>query len=226
MHAQLTSRGTVHVVGSSGPPHGGMTSAIAAVGLPVVRHDCIDDFLFNELCEPGCIVVEVSLARGGRFDASDLFSEIGAVMPVIVVADYDDVPTSVQIMKAGAVDYLVSPVAADRLLGALLRAIHIDEMRHRRHAAGRELLDLYLKLADDEKTILAAVVDGRLNKQLAGVFSCCERTVKKRRSRMMRKFGATSIVELVRIWRQLQGALNDSPSLRNFDSAAPVAATD
>ena len=101
-------------------------------------------------------------------------------MPVVVVADCDDVSTSVQVMKAGAADYLVSPVGPDRLLAALLRSIRIDEVRHRRHAASRELLDHYLELDDDEKAI----------------------------------------------WRQLQCALNDSPSLRNFDSATPAARTD
>lgn len=226
MHAQLTCRGTVHLVGSPRTPHGGMTSAIRTVGLSVVRHDCIGDFLFHEICEPGCIVMEVSLARCGRSKASDVLSEVGAEMPVVVVADYDDVPTSVQVMKAGAADYLVSPVAPDRLLAALLRAIHIDEVRQRRHATGRELLDRYLELDDDEKAILAAVLDGRPNKQIAGAFSCCERTVKNRRSRIMRELGASSVVELVRIWRQLQCALDDSPSLRNFDSAASAARTD
>lgn len=226
MHAQLTCGGTVHLVGRPSTPHGGMTSAILAVGLPVVRHDCIDDFLSHEAFEPGCIVMEVSLARCGRSEAIDVLSEVGGEMPVVLVADCDDVPTSVQAMRAGAADYLVSPVAPDRLLAALLRAIRIDEVRHRRHAAGRQLLDHYLELDDDEKAILAAVADGRPNKQIAGALSCCERTVKNRRSRIMRKFGASSIVELVRIWRQLQSALNDSPSLRNFDSAVSAARTD
>ena len=98
--------------------------------------------------------------------------------------------------------------------------------RGRRHAARRELLDQYLELDDGEKAILAGVVEGRPNKQIAGDISCCERTVKDRRSRMMRKFLRQSVVELVRTWRQLQCALNDSPSLRNFDSAAPTAPTD
>ena len=119
-----------------------MTSAIRAVGLPVVRHDCIDDFLFHELCEPGRIVVEVSL-------------------------------------------YALRPFRGER---GTERSRRRGARRGRRHAARRELLDQYLELDDGEKAILAGVVEGRPNKQIAGDISCCERTVKDRRSRMMRKF--------------------------------------
>lgn len=222
MDAQTTSCGTVHVIDSPRMPRGGSSDAILAVGLRLVRHAGIDDFVFHEIAGPGCIVLEGPLARCSCSAAIATLGESGRRMPVVVIADRDDVPASVQAMKAGAVDYLVSPVAPPRLLAALQRAIRMDEAQRRRHAARRELLDHYLQLDADEKAIMSAMLDGKANKWIAAAFACCERTVKTRRSRVMRKFGAHSISDLVRIGRELQ----DAPGLRNFDSAASAARTD
>lgn len=208
MHARGLPSGTVHVISGASAHHIGLTSAIFALGLPVIRHDCIDDFvLFETTDEAGCIVLEVSLAYRDRANLVDVLSDFEGDMPVVVVADCDDVPTSVQAMKAGATDYLVHPVSSERLMWALTRAVCIDQRRRRRDAARRMLLDRYVDLAGDEKWILRAVVDGKMNKQIARELFCSERTVKARRSQVMQKFGARSIVELVRIWKQLEPGL-------------------
>jgi FixJ family two-component response regulator len=123
--------------------------------------------------------------------------------PVIIVTARDDVATSVQAMKYGAANYIVKPICAGRLLPIVRQALRLDgeeRSRERQRAALRSRFDT---LTEDERTIFLGTLSSRLNKQLAAELGSCERTVKMRRARMMRKVGLRSVPDLVRAARLL-----------------------
>jgi FixJ family two-component response regulator len=135
----------------------------------------------------------------------------GSDLPVVFLSGYGDVASSVQAMKAGAVDFLSKPIERDALLGAIGRALARDrELR----AAALEAADLrsrFAALTPRERDVFDGVVAGKLNKQIADAIGIAERTVKLQRAQMMRKLGAGSAAELGALAERLQGLCGRHP---------------
>jgi FixJ family two-component response regulator len=125
--------------------------------------------------------------------------ECGTERPVIFITGVGDVPTSVQAMKAGAVDFLTKPVKAQQLLEAIAvaseREAQVIASRDELAAINQRLTTLTLR----EREVLTHVISGRLNKQIAADIGTVEKTVKMHRGRVMHKMGVRSVADLVRI---------------------------
>jgi FixJ family two-component response regulator len=118
-------------------------------------------------------------------------------LPIIFITGYGDVPMSVQAMKAGAVEFLTKPLKDDALLDAIGGAIERSRTALRHESAMRALRDCYASLTPREREVLALVVAGLLNKQVAGELGISEITVKAHRGQVMRKMNADSLPALV-----------------------------
>ena len=125
-------------------------------------------------------------------------------MPVIFITGYGDVPTTVQAMKAGAVEFLTKPFGDDVLLGAIRNSIERSRTALGQEAELRVLLDSYASLTDRERAAMALVVSGLLNKQVGGTLGISEITVKAHRGQVMRKMKAGSLAELVNMDARLR----------------------
>lgn len=149
--------------------------------------------------EPGCLVLDVRLPGVSGLDFHDDLTKTSKRMPVVFISGHADVAMSVRAMKAGAVDFLTKPVRDQDLLDAVQVAIAKDRERrceeHRIRTIGNDYSSLTLR----ERAVLACVVDGKRNKQIAADLSITEATVKLHRSHIMQKLHARSIVDLVRI---------------------------
>jgi FixJ family two-component response regulator len=148
---------------------------------------------------PGCAVFDVSMPDLDGLALQEALSSLGAQRPVIFITGKGDVPTSVRAMKAGAIDFLTKPVSDKDLLSAIVRAVERDT-EDRRNLA--ELASIEAKLATltpREREVLAHVVAGRLNKQIAGDLGTVEKTIKVHRGRMMEKMGVRTVADLVRM---------------------------
>jgi FixJ family two-component response regulator len=110
-----------------------------------------------------------------------------------------DIPMSVQAMKAGAVTFLTKPVEDSMLIAAVAEALKVDEVTRRAQSFDRPLQKRLSTLTPREREVLAHVVAGQLNKQIAADLGTAEKTVKVHRSRVMRKMGARSVAELVQL---------------------------
>ena len=168
------------------------------------------DFLAHpRLGGPSCLVLDVSLPDLSGLDLQKRIVD-RTDMPIIFITGYGDVPTSVQAMKAGATEFLTKPFNDDVLLSAIRQAIERSRIELAKEAELHALRNCYASLTPRERQIMALVVSGRPNKQIAAELGISEITVKAHRGRVMRKMQVESLAHLVRVAAALDGSARRS----------------
>src|SRR5690348_4801687 len=147
---------------------------------------------------PSCLVLDVTLPNLNGLDLQKRIID-RTDMPIIFITGYGDVPTTVQAMKAGAVEFLTKPFGDDVLLNAISQAIERSRTALAHEAELRSVRDCYASLTPRERETMALVVSGLLNKQIAIELGISEITVKAHRGQVMRKMGVDSLADLVRV---------------------------
>jgi FixJ family two-component response regulator len=178
-----------------------------SVGLGVELFSSVQAFLAASTSDgPGCLVLDIRLPGLSGLDFQQRFVEYDIRRPVIFLSGHADIAMSVRAMKAGAIEFLTKPVREQDLLDAVRVAIEQDLLRCRGEDSMAKLHIDYAKLTGREREIMARVVTGRRNKQIAAELDVTEATVKLHRGHIMQKMGARSIVDLVRMGDALDGA--------------------
>jgi FixJ family two-component response regulator len=148
---------------------------------------------------PSCLVLDVSLPDLNGLDVQKRISADRGDLPIIFITGYGDVPMTVRAMKAGAVEFLTKPFGDDVLLSAIANAIERSRAALRHNAEIQVVRGRYATLSHREREVMALVVSGLLNKQIAGELGISEITVKAHRGRVMRKMVAGSLADLVKL---------------------------
>jgi FixJ family two-component response regulator len=178
---------------------------LAAEGYAVSTHPSAEDFLSrHDPGAPGCAIVDLGLPGMDGLEIQQSLRSGGVARPLIFLTGRGDIPSSVQAMKAGAVDFLTKPVDASVLLSAVADALERDRTERRegeqRHSVEQRLASLTAR----EREVLRHVAAGRLNKQIAADLGIVEKTIKVHRGRMMKKMGVRAVADLVRLVAPLQ----------------------
>jgi FixJ family two-component response regulator len=152
---------------------------------------------------PACLVLDVRLPDQSGLDLQRELVRSGVQIPIIFITGHGDIPMTVRAMKDGAVEFLTKPYRKQELLDAIRAAVARDSVSRRERLATGALRDRYEQLTQREREVMALVVEGLLNKQIAGELATAERTIKFHRAHIMEKMEAESLAELVRMAAQL-----------------------
>ncbi|WP_024519158.1 response regulator transcription factor [Bradyrhizobium sp. Tv2a-2] len=155
---------------------------------------------------PSCLILDVRLPGLNGLELQKRVAVDRPDMPIIFITGHGDVPMSVQAMKAGAVEFLTKPFSDTTLLSAIKEAIDRSDAELGLEAEMQSLRDRYVLLSSREREVMALVVRGLLNKQVAFELGISEITVKAHRGQVMRKMNATSLADLVNIAARLNAA--------------------
>ena len=204
-HSTLDSRhspATVLLVDDDASVRKALTRLIKSAGYQVQSFGSAREFLdahVVEVVEKACLVLDVSMPGLNGFDLQKELDAAAAVLPIIFITGHGDIPMSVRAMKSGAVDFLPKPVKDKALMAAIEQALARAD---REFSERTELASIQRRLASltpREREVMALVVRGFLNKQIAFELGTVEKTVKVHRARVMEKMAALSLPELVRL---------------------------
>jgi FixJ family two-component response regulator len=171
---------------------------IASSGWKPETFESAEEFLVREpLNCPSCLVLDLTLPKLSGLDLQERIVDRTDV-PIIFITGHGDVPSSVQAMKAGAVEFLTKPFSDDVLRESIGKAIERSRVTLEREAIVRSLQERHALLTPRERETMALVVSGLMNKQIAYRLGISEITVKAHRGQVMRKMGVGSLAELVR----------------------------
>ena len=152
---------------------------------------------------PACLVLDVQLRGSSGLDLQRELTDAGFTIPIIFITGHGDIPMTVRAMKAGAIEFLTKPFRKQALLDAIRTAVERDRAMHKERSETAALVQRYEQLTPRERQVMALVVAGLLNKQIAGELATSERTIKFHRAHIMDKMAAESLAELVRMAGQL-----------------------
>ena len=148
---------------------------------------------------PSCLVLDVRLPGLSGLDFQAELMKANVRIPIVFISGHGDIPMTVRAMKAGAVDFLAKPFRDQDLLDAVTAAIQRDEKRREQENRLADLKAHFSSLTAREREIMALVASGLMSKQIAGQIGLSEITVKVHRSHIMKKMGARSVADLVRM---------------------------
>jgi FixJ family two-component response regulator len=184
---------------------------IGSVGLQVELFGSAREFLHSRRPDaPSCLVLDIRLPGISGLDFQCELAAANIHIPIIFITAHGDIPMTVRAMKAGAVEFLTKPFHDQDLLDAIHVALERDRAKRKQEAEIATLLQRWESLTPREREVLPLVVSGLLNKQIAAEIGTSETTVKVHRGQLMRKMGADSLAELVRLAERI-GIPNTKP---------------
>jgi FixJ family two-component response regulator len=201
----MSDSALVHIVDDDTSLRLALDTLFRSVQLSTRMYGSAHEFFTAERPEvPSCLVLDIRLPGISGLDFQQQLVQAQVQIPVVLMTGHGDIPMSVRGMKAGAIDFLTKPFRDQDMLDAVGMAIDKDRQRRAQAGDAARLRAIYETLSSREREVMSAVVSGRLNKQIAADLGLAEITVKIHRGAAMKKMGARSLADLVRMAESLQ----------------------
>ena len=200
MPARTTDERIVYVVDDDDDVRRGLKALLESVQIKCEVFRSTREFLEHTLSDmPSCLILDVRLPGGSGIEFQHELEDSKIKIPIIFISGYGDIPMTVKAMRAGAVGFFTKPVHEQDLLDSIYVAFARDSARREQELTMQDLRKKYETLSARERKIMAMVTAGLMNKQAAAEIGISEVTAKVHRHNVMRKLGAKSLPELVRI---------------------------
>jgi FixJ family two-component response regulator len=205
--------GIVFVVDDDPLVRDSVADLLCSAGFTVRTFGSAADFLESKRPDvAACLILDVQLPDRSGLDLQTELVKSGSEIPIVFLTGHGDIPMSVQAMKAGAVEFLTKPFHKEPLFNAVKEALLRDGEARKQRSESADLRNRLATLTPRERQVLALVVTGLLNKQIAGELGTTDLTIKAHRGRVMRKMGAGSLADLVRMAEKLK--ISSEPGVR------------
>jgi FixJ family two-component response regulator len=196
----MSNAATIHIIDDDASLRDALDTLFRSTGLATRRYGSAQDFMKAPPADgPGCLVVDVRMPGVNGLEFQEQLAGLGVRLPVVLMTGHGDIPMSVRGMKAGAVDFLTKPFRDQDMLDAVAAALARDSARREGESKIEALKRLFATLSPRERQVMALVAAGNMNKQVAGALALSEITVKIHRGAAMRKMGARTLADLVRM---------------------------
>ena len=200
MPVQPDQKAIVHVVDDDASMREALHDLFQSIGLEARTYATAREFLAATVADaPGCLVIDIRLPDTNGLDFQARLTETGVRLPVVIMTGYGDIPMSVRAMKRGAVDFLEKPFKDQDMLDAVLAGIEHDRQRRTQDGDVAGMRERFGTLSAREQQVMLLVTAGKMNKQVAGDLAISEITVKNHRAAVMRKMGARTLADLIRM---------------------------
>ena len=190
----------VFIIDDDAPLRVAIKSLLRSVGLQAETFGSTKEFSHAKMPEvPSCLVLDVRLPGANGLEFQEELNRVGRHLPIIFLTGYGDVPMTVRAMKAGATEFLTKPFRDQDLIDSIQHALERNREQRDRDRVISAIKASYETLTPREQEVVLSVAQGRMNKQIAHELGISEITVKVHRSNAIRKMGARSLAELVRM---------------------------
>ena len=190
----------VHIVDDDASFLAAVSRLLRANSFSVKTYSSAQEFLAQRDADaPGCVLADLQMPEMSGLDLQAALAQTSNPLPILFLTGHGDIPSSVQAMRDGAEDFLEKRAPKEKLLEAVTRALARDSRERAARHRQRELRALFDTLTEREREVLSHVVQGRLNKQIAGDLGIHERTVKLHRTAITTKLKVQSVAELTRL---------------------------
>jgi FixJ family two-component response regulator len=207
MHNRVRCEPIVYVVDDDADVRDGLKSLFQSVGLNSETFGSTAEFLRTRLSDdPSCLILDVRLPGLSGLDFQTELARTRTSIPIIFITGHGDIPMTVKAMKAGAIEFLAKPLREQDLLDAVRTALDRDRARREDESKTRDIRVRFNALSAREQQVMGLVCAGLMNKQAAAEIGISEITVKVHRHNVMKKLGARSLPELVRMFDVLRVA--------------------
>jgi FixJ family two-component response regulator len=196
----MNDKTLIHVIDDDASVRTALESLLGSVGMSAKTHRSAADFLNADIADaPGCVIVDVRLPDMNGLEFQAQLAKVGIRLPVVMITGHGDISMSVRAMKGGAIDFLAKPFRDQDLLDAVFAAIERDRQQRTADEDLGQIRQRFSTLSPREQQVMLLVASGKMNKQAAGELGISEITVKIHRGGAMRKMGARTFADLVRM---------------------------